>query len=244
MIGRAFNIGLIAGVMILIAGVSAYLTLSYMIRGEDRVIVPELGGKEAVGAFEMLTRMGLNPKVRGSEYHDQVPLNHILSQEPAPGSEIKKGRDIRLVLSKGPRTIPIPNLKGVSINQARKILEENGLCAGNISRISSDRFTKDQVIAHSPGLGQTLEQGKCVDLLAGQGVFPKTYIMPDLEGLSFAEAVYLIEKMNLYVGEVLFSALEDRKENSIVDQKPVSGYRVTEGTPVQLVRNRKSGSGG
>jgi serine/threonine-protein kinase len=244
MIGRAFNFAIVFICLVIVAGISAYLTISFMIKGEDRVLVPELTGKEAVGTFEMLTRMGLNPKVKGSEYHDQVPLNHILSQEPSAGSEIKKGRDIRMVLSKGPRTIPIPNLKGVPLHQARKILQENGLCIGNISRTSSDRFTKDQVIAHSPGSGYILEQGKCVDLLVSQGVFPKTFVMPDLDGLSFAEAAYLVEKMNLHVGEVLFSSREDRKENSIIGQKPISGYRVIEGTSVQLIRNRKSGPGG
>ena len=243
-IARLLKVAFFILVLILIAGVSGYITLSFMIKSEDRVVVPDLVSKEAVSIFEMLAQLGLNAKVKSSEYNDHIPINHIISQDPAPGSEIKKGRDVRLILSKGPKTVMIPNLKGLPLRQAQIILEENGLCSGNLSRAYSSRFIKDQVIAHSPGSGQTLEQGKCVDMLICQGVLPRTYMMPDLNGMLFGEAVLILEKMNLYPGEVIFSRREDRKENTIIGQNPLPGYRITEGSPVKLVRNRDPGLGG
>src|SRR4030042_2197958 len=106
-IARLLKVAFFILVLILIAGVSGYITLSFMIKSEDRVVVPDLVSKEAVSIFEMLAQLGLNAKVKSSEYNNQIPINHIISQDPAPGSEIKKGRDVRLILSKGPKTVMI-----------------------------------------------------------------------------------------------------------------------------------------
>ena len=62
----------------LIAGVSAYLTLTLIIKSEDTVVVPELVGKNVVNVLELLTNLGLNTKIKGSEYSAEVPKNHII----------------------------------------------------------------------------------------------------------------------------------------------------------------------
>ena len=123
-------------------GVSAYIALTFIIKSEDTVIVPDLTGKDLVYSLELLTNLGLNTKVRGSEYSETVPKNHIIFQDPDPGSEIKKDRDIRIIISKGPQNVIMPNLEGISIQQARIIAEENGLCVGKISHTYSDSKKK------------------------------------------------------------------------------------------------------
>ncbi|MCG2757790.1 MAG: PASTA domain-containing protein, partial [Desulfobacteraceae bacterium] len=70
--------------------VSAYLTLTFIIKSENKVVVPDLVGKDVVLILEMLSDLGLNTKIKGSEYSDNVPKNHVIFQEPEPGSEIKK----------------------------------------------------------------------------------------------------------------------------------------------------------
>ncbi|UCF94094.1 MAG: PASTA domain-containing protein, partial [Desulfobacterales bacterium] len=77
------------------AGASAYITLTLIIKSEDTVIVPDLVGKDVVLALEFLTDLDLNTKVRGSEYSVDMPKNQVIFQDPEPGSEIKKGRDVK-----------------------------------------------------------------------------------------------------------------------------------------------------
>ena len=64
---------------ILLAGISAYLTLTFLIKGEDTVVVPKLAGKKVVEVLQTLSDLGLNTKVGGSEYHDTVPLSNSYS---------------------------------------------------------------------------------------------------------------------------------------------------------------------
>jgi serine/threonine-protein kinase len=223
---------------LLVVGASAYLTLTLIIKSEDTVVVPDLIGKNAVYVLELLTGLGLNTKVKGFEYSADVPKNHVILQEPDPGTEIKKARDVRIVLSKGSKSISMPNLKGLSIQQARIVLEENGLCQGEISSTYSIETRKDEILAQVPSAGGMINRGGCVNLLVSIGTRPQSYMMPGLIGLSLDDAIPLIESSNLLLGEIKSFVHADKPLNIIVGQDPLSGHRVTEGSIVSLVINR------
>ncbi len=99
MIRRFAKISALLIVFLIITGTTAYLTLTFIIKSEDTVVVPDLLGKDVVYSLEILTDLGLNTKIKGSEYSDDFPKNHVILQDPLPGAEIKKGRDLRILLS-------------------------------------------------------------------------------------------------------------------------------------------------
>jgi serine/threonine-protein kinase len=239
-IKRIIKIAGLAFLFILAAGVSAYLTLTLIIKSEDTVIVPDLVGKDVVYVLEFLTDLELNTKVKGSEYSEDVPKSHVTFQDPAAGSEIKKGRDVRIIISKGPKRISMPNLMTLSVQQARLILEENGVCQGELSQTFSDSTEKDRVLAHVPPAGSMITRGTCVNLLISRGHRPKAYKMPDLNGLALDEAILSIEKTNLTIGEIKSSYTKNKPRNIVVNQEPLPGYRVIDGNTVHLVLNRKT----
>lgn len=226
---------------LIVVSVSAYLTLTLIIKSEDTVVVPDLVGKNAVYVLELLTGLGLNTKVKGFEYSADVPKNHVILQEPDPGTEIKRARDVRIVLSKGSKSILMPNLKGLSIQQARIVLEENGLCQGVISTTYSINIRKDDILAQGPSAGSLITRDECVNLLVSMGIRPQSYMMPNLIGLSLDDAIPLIESSNLLLGELKSLVQEDKPFNIIVDQDPLFGHRVTESSIVSLVINRTPG---
>ncbi len=239
MIQRLLKWVVLGVVFVLIAGASAYLTVSFVVKKEDRVIVPVLAGKDVAAALEMLSGLELNTKVKGSEYSDQVPGNHVLFQDPPPGSEIKKGRDVRIVLSKGPRVLPAPHLTGLSYPQARIILEQNGLCAGVVSRVSQGRTERETILAQHPEKGTEIPQGRCVDLLVSLGPGVRVLKMPDLTGRFAPEAQLEVQRMNLALGPISAGRDPYRPEDVILEQDPPAGHPVFEGQPVNLVQNRK-----
>ena len=242
MIPRIVKTGALFFMFVLVVGASAYLTLTLIIKSEDTVVVPRLVGKEVVYVLELLTDLELNTKVEGSEYSSDVPKNNVVFQEPEPGSEIKKGRSVRIIISKGPKSIPMPNLEKLSVQQARIILEENGLCRGETTRTYSTSIKKDSVITHVPSAGTMTTRSECVNLLVSIGIRPQDYKMPDLKGRFLDSAIPLIEGNNLILGEIKPVFYKDRPLNTIITQEPLSGYYVTEGNTVHLVINRKPGS--
>ena len=240
MISRIFKLAALFSLFALIVGASAYLTLTLIIKSEDTVVVPDLLGKNVVYVLELLTDLGLNTKIKGSEYSADVPENNVIFQEPEPGSEIKKGRDVRIIISKGSKSILMPNLNGLSLRQARIILEENSLRRGEISSTYSNTIRKDEIIAQVPCQGTMITRGQRVDLLVSMGIRPRAYMMPDLKGLSLNSAITMIESMDLVLGEIKTHFHKGKPLNTVVAQESLSGYHVTHGSTVDLVINRKS----
>jgi beta-lactam-binding protein with PASTA domain len=238
-IKRIAKIGALLVAFLMVVGASAYLTVTLIIRSEDTVVVPDLNGRDVVYVLKILTDLGLNTKVKGSEYDDAVPMNHVIYQEPEPGTEIKRGRDIRIILSKGSRTVVTPNLLGLPLQQARIILDENGLCLGEASTTYSDRVKKDDVMAQVPLAGAMIKRSACVDVLTSLGVRPVAYKMPGLIGRSLEEAILSIEGSNLQLGNVKSVSVGSEPRNAIVGQEPAAGERIFEGGIVNLDVNTK-----
>lgn len=226
--------------LVCVAGISAYLTLTLIIKSEDTVIVPELEGKDVVYALEILTELELNTKVKGSEYTGDIPKNHVVFQEPPPGAEIKKGRDVRIILSKGPKTFAMPHLLGLSIQQAEIILEENDMCRGELSRTHDFKIEKDAVMAQVPASGMVVSRKACADLLVSMGPRPKAFKMPNMAGLTLEDALQTIEDLNLVIGELKSAYRDHKPRNTIVEQEPVSGQRIVVGSAVRLLINREA----
>jgi len=241
MITKFAKIATLLIVFLMVAGASAYLTLTFIIKSEDTVIVPDLVGKDVVTALEQLTDLQLNTKVNGSEYSRQFPKNHVIYQEPDPGSEIKKDRDVRIIISKGPKNILMPNLISLSERQARMIMEENGISQRHLAHTYFKAVEKDHIIMQVPSAGTLITRGASVDLLVSMGPRPVAYKMPELTGLLLDKAVLMIEKANLAVGEIRSQFDKHKPRNIIIDQEPPAGYRIRENSPVSLVINRHPG---
>lgn len=239
MLGRIIKISIFILVFAFFAGVSTYVTLNLIIKSEDSVVVPDFIGKDVVIVLEQLSNLELNTKVKGSEYSIEVPKNHVIFQDPKGGTEIKRGRDVKIILSKGPQTIVMPNLVGESLQRARLALEDLDLCRGALS-MTSDRFVDEgSVMAHSPPEGTTVSRGTCVDLLVSKGPLPRSYKMPDLVGLQLEDALLTVDKNRLAHGEIKAWYIKDRPKNTVVEQSPQPGSRIAENQAVNLVVNRR-----
>ena len=240
MIKRLVKISIFFVAFLMVTGVSAYLTLTFIIKGEDTVVVPDLLGKDVVYSLEFLTDLGLNTKIGGFEYNQNYPKNHVILQDPGPGAEIKRGRDISILLSKGPKVITMPNVIGLPLRQARLVIDESGLCIANETFVFADElFNKDIVLSQNPNYGNLVERDRCANLLVSRGPRARAYQMVNLKGLSLDEAVVLIERSHLQVGRFSYSYQPGQSDNIIVGQYPKSGYRIMERSPVDLVVNRK-----
>jgi eukaryotic-like serine/threonine-protein kinase len=235
---RILKYGLLLIIFLMAVSGSAYFTLTRLMKSRDIVVVPILEGKEIVYTLELLTGLGLNIKVKGSEYSSEIPKNHIVFQDPSPGKEIKKGRDVRIVLSKGPASVIMPNLTGLDRTRARIILEENDLCLNHISYTDIRQGDGDNVIAQVPAPGSITRRGKCANLLVGSGIRRMSFQMPDLKGISLEKAIPAMEKYGIVIGTLKTVSIEDIDANTIVDQSPGTGFRIIENEPVELTVNR------
>jgi serine/threonine-protein kinase len=234
-----FKIGGFVGLFIVVAGLVGYFTLKFIVGSKDVVIVPDLVGKDVVYALELLTDLGLNTKVSGYEYRADLPKNHVAYQDPKPGAEVKKDRDIRIVVSKGPQTVVVPNLVGIGQREANIIVEENGLAQGVVSETFDKGSQKGQVISQVPMPGQWVKRGDPIDLLVSLGARPQRFKMPRLDGLSPEDAIGLLERFRLNLGQIRYVQRNDVPLDVVVAQNPRSGYPVNSVELVHITVNRR-----
>ncbi len=235
----AKTVVLVIAVAVMI-GAGAYLALMFIIKGEDTVVVPDLMRKNVVYALKTLSAMGLNAKIKGSQHSPDIPKDHVIRQEPNAGAEIKKGRDVKFLISLGPETVAIPDLRGLKIQPATLVLEKNDLCQGVRTAVYHNDVKEDEIIDQTPAPNTWFKRGTCIDLLVSMGARPKTYRMPDLVGAYLDEAVFSLESMHLKVGQIKYSLNEGKPKNIILRHKPLAGYPVRGDSPVNLFVNQAS----
>lgn len=220
------------------AGAASFVSLTYIIGNEKSVVVPDLVGRDVIYVLETLSTMELNTKVKGSEFSPRIPRNRVILQDPEPGTRMKRGRDVRIVFSKGPQEIAMPSLKHRSLAEAKISLTEMGLEFGATSRIFHPGIEKGAVIAHVPAPGAMVARGLKVDLLVSQGKKPKALMMADLTGNPIDEALERIEAMGLKVGAIASEPSAGAETNSVLDQSPKPGFKVMKGQTVDITINR------
>jgi eukaryotic-like serine/threonine-protein kinase len=225
------------------AGIGTYATIHLLIGSGHRIVVPDLTGKDVVYALEVLSDLGLNTKVKGLQFDPAVPKHHIISQSPDPGSELKAGRDVRLVISKGVRWVVYPNVVGMELSMADLIIEENDLVRSHLSHAHSQTYPEGQILSQYPVAGTRGVRRDAIDLLISSGPRPQWLRMMDLSGMKLDEAIDTIERYQLTVGTIKQVDNPTFTVDTVVAQSPERGYPVLPGSSVDLTIHRASPRG-
>ncbi|MFP4512931.1 MAG: PASTA domain-containing protein [Acidimicrobiales bacterium] len=114
-------------------GTSVEVTVSV---GDGFVRVPDLRGSPSRELFLLLAAYGLSVGEVSYEESDTAS-DEVLSQDPAPGELIESGGTIDVMLSSGPPTIDIPDVRRESEADAVRILEDAGFEVHVVDRDSS-----------------------------------------------------------------------------------------------------------
>ncbi len=91
------------------------------------VEVPEVEGLVLEKAEEKLDEAGLNYS-KTFKHHETVEEDHVISQDPAAGSKVKKSREVVLEISKGREIIKVPEVTNIPPQrEASLILKQHKL---------------------------------------------------------------------------------------------------------------------
>ncbi len=112
-VDRFFNIVLGALAMMVVALVSAFITMRLAIHGHE-VKVPNLTGLTLADASRQTSSLGLTLKLENRFYSANVPPGQILAQYPAPGAVVRREWPVRVTESLGTQQVAIPAVLGQS----------------------------------------------------------------------------------------------------------------------------------
>jgi serine/threonine-protein kinase len=230
-----FALLVILGVFVLGALLMNFVVMPMVIHKRHAVIVPDVRGMSEQQAQRFLERVSLRLDVDRSEYDTEVPEGYVLSQRPRANDSIKQGRNVKVVMSLGPKTQRVPDLKGLSLRQGRLLLNRQKLRTGRVARILHEYDLRETVLACSPQPGKEITEEAVVDLLVSAGGRPKRFIMPDLSGQDLLFIKKKLEYSGFRISTVRYSTQRDVYPNTIIGQVPEPGSMIREGDSIELV---------
>ena len=131
-----------------------------------------------------------------------------------------------------PRNTRVPTVTGMPEGAAQTVLADASLRVGNVSRVCSDTVAAGLVISQDPPANARVRRNSTVDLTVSTG--PCTVAVPDLTGLSRADAETVLAAAGLGVGPVTELCSDTVAAGFVIGQSPAGGTRVQPGSAVLL----------
>lgn len=210
-----------------------FILIPKWVRGRT-VEVPNVIGKPREVAEAELEKAGLRMVVASERFSNLVPEGCVIDQSPRAGMKMKPGNEVGVVLSLGRDKVGVPDLVGLTLDEAEKQLSELDLRVGLRDRVCSER-PRGTIIAQNPLPGSIAARGDPVHLLISDGPYPELMVLRDLRGLKLEEAERLIKLSGLEVGQLRFVKSEERPNETVIDQSPKPGSIVKAGDKIDLV---------
>lgn len=141
-------------------------------KGAELIKIPDLTDQPLRKALIELDNLALNSGDIQYIFRLSDEPGTVINQIPAAGAEVGKGSEVTLFVSRGERNISIkmPDLSGLSQNQAFSLIREKGLNIGQVKVKNSNRFAEGHVISQSVKAGEYLPKGIAVDFVISKGI--------------------------------------------------------------------------
>lgn len=232
---RLAGVVLYAAFILLIFGVTAYLSFGQFVR-RGVTAVPDLGGLTLVEAENRLAESGLEMSVADApRYDDDVPPGRVLQQRPRGASLVKRGSEVEVVESLGPAVLEVPELRGVAVAAAQVSLSAAGLTLGRTANVFAAGSARGRVVQQNPPPLQRVGQAAAVDLYVSDEDPTQTYIMPDLVYRDVREVREFFESRGFRVGGVKPEPYEGVAPGVVLRQHPLAGHPLRRQEVISLV---------
>ena len=161
---------------------------------ENMVAIPDVTGLSYAEAVATLNKEGFQTVKEESE-SASVKKGNIISQVPAGGSMAERGSSVTLYVSISASVgkIKVPNLIGLSEEDATIVLVESGLEVGTVSQTTHDDPSLTNLVCYqSYSEGVEVEKGTSVDIKISIGTGEATYsFMGNIESPAAEDAQYV-----------------------------------------------------
>ena len=196
-----FRFVLLALVLLVVALVSALTAMRFAIHGRE-VAVPDLVGKTPAEARRIADAGGFQMDIERQYYSATVPEGKLLSQLPAPGTQVRRGWQIRVAQSLGPQRVEIPNVLGQSQRAAEINILRRGLNVGAVAQIGMRGAPSEQVLGQSPPPNASGIAAPKISLLTTESVAPQAFLMPNFSGQALGGVTLVLQDAGFRLGNV------------------------------------------
>lgn len=223
---RPFWVNLLAAIAIALLLLFLFLRmLGWLTRHGEYLKVPAVTGMKTVDAVKLLEKQGFEVYVQDSVFTDTAARGVVLKQLPDPDATVKINRTVFITVNREvPPMMEMPRLEGQNLNFALTLLERNHLKLGDT--IYKPSFMLGSVLEQQYN-GQRIKEkekiqwGSRITLVIGGGLAGEQIQVPDLIGLTFAEAKAYLEEHQINMGAIVPDGkITDTASSFVYQQRP------------------------
>ncbi len=185
------------------------------------VEVPVTAGTTPEVAAAMLQDIGLIA-LHGTDTHPTIAAGIVITSNPGPHTMLKRGSDITVIVSEGPKDIEVPTLAGLSQQEASDLIASAGFVQGEVTNQFSGKVKRGVVIRATDTDGGELPElfpeRSTIALVVSDGA------VPDVEGDTLDQAQQRLTEVGLEVN------VADNQFSNEVDKGRVISMSVPDGT--------------
>jgi len=168
----------VALAVVLVAGM-----LTWWLTTGRYTTVPKITGITVAAAKAELRGAGFSVRTGTAKLDNQFAKGEVIRSVPASGQRVRKGSQITLIPSAGPHRLQVPQVTGLTLQDAQAALRHAGLTPGHVRNETSTTIPAGIVVSTSPAAGVMWPQPQPVQLVVSAG--PP---MPDFVGQPQAAA--------------------------------------------------------
>jgi eukaryotic-like serine/threonine-protein kinase len=235
---RSFFINLLIAAFIAFAALFIFFQLlDWITKHGEYIKVPSVKGKTITDAKKILEAEGFEVEVQDSVYYDSLPRLSVVKQTPDPEMLVKVNRTVYLTVNRAqPPLITVPNFVGQTMRSVEMQLRSLGFKLGDTTYkpdFAVGSILEQLYNGSTIKPGTKIPMGSSIALVIGGGVQSNEIAVPDLVGLTFADAKVLLETNGLLLGAVVVDGvISDSSSAFVVQQNPPR--KDEEGRPIRI----------
>lgn len=212
--------------------------------GAEEVTMPEVAGytqEEAEKALKDLGFKSSNIEIQ-MEYSSEYDNGEVIGTTPQAGEKVTIDTKVVIIISKGAEKVKVPNLEGLTVEEAKKALADAKLTDGGATEEYSNTVEAGKIISQNVKKDKKVDSGTSVGYVVSKGKEPATTVaVPNVTGKSLADAINALKNKGLYYKEV--QADSPSPSGIVVEVDPGEGTSVEIGSTVTLYVSNGSGAG-
>ncbi len=160
----------------------------------------------------------------------------IIAQSPKKGIKVKSNSTVTLTVSTGGQTVEMPDLSGMTKDEAEQSLKSSGFTNYTFYNVESDSVTAGKVVYTDPAAGNQVQSGDTTEIkiYVSTGYEEEKVAVPDVVGKTLTEAEKAIKEAGLTVGNVEQVDGSEKAKDTVLSVDPLNGVKLEKGTAVNL----------
>ncbi len=200
----------------------------------QKVTVENVAGMTTEKAKTALSQKGLSNVEVSEQQSDTVSAGKVISTDPEAGTEVEKDAEITLIVSSGTSTVQVPSVASMTVSKAKSTLAAEGFNAVEGSKVYSDTVKAGLVAYSNPKGGAQASKGATITLYISKGPKRTTTTVPDLMGMTKAQAKEALTAKKLVLGSVSTAYSDNVSKNRVCVQSKAEGTEVKTGSTVDI----------